>query len=218
MFGNAFGSGLATGPKLKSFAAPAAVADFETAQKPRGSSKPIGSSADDEAENEDGESGDERSEGKRKDEETSEADERFQPQGGESCDSGSLVLCSRIAVETGEDNEETIFSSNRASLYHFKKGGWQEAGKGVFKLNVPKGEPEDGIPGMKPRFLMRAHQTFRLLVNAPIQADLNYGDWDGKEPKFRTFHFGQTADKGPVQLYQVKVSGIYVISGMKKAR
>lgn len=40
-------------------------------------------------------------------------------------------------VETGEENEQTVFSG-RAKLYFFDNKEWKERGVGVLKLNVPQ--------------------------------------------------------------------------------
>jgi len=81
-----------------------------------------------------------------------------------------------VVVETGEDGEESIFSA-RASLYSFKDNAWKESGKGIFKFNVPAVSPEEAKgPQTKGRFIMRAHQTYRVLLNAPVFKQMKIGD------------------------------------------
>lgn len=105
-----------------------------------------------------------------------------------------------LAVETGEDDEVTIFSS-RASLYTFKDRAWKEGGKGGFKLNV---RSSDGDQGPKSaRFIMRAQQTFRVLLNAPVMKGMTVGD-RGKEPSGKSFQFAAIED-GKIVPHLLKV-------------
>lgn len=172
-----FGGGFGSGSKLKSFAAPIGDAKLGSAH---GSVKPIGPLGD-EVERKDGSESDiEGEDDQSKDDEISEADDRFQHQ----------------AVETGEDGEDTIFSA-RAKLYAFKDNNWKEAGSGNFKLNVISSDsPED--KEKTGRFIMRAHQTYRVLLNQPIFPKMKVGDRSGNEPTAKAFAFAVIEDGKPV--------------------
>ena len=57
---------------------------------------------------------------------------------------------------------------------------------------------------------MRAHQTFRVLLNAPVLKRMTVGDGAGKEPSGKSFSFGVVEDGMLVpHLLKVKQSLIY---------
>ncbi|KAL9244653.1 hypothetical protein vseg_018411 [Gypsophila vaccaria] len=70
-----------------------------------------------------------------------------------------------VPRETGEENEETVFSAD-SILFEFIDGGWKERGKGEVKVNVLKDETR------KARLVMRAKGNLRLIMNASLYADL----------------------------------------------
>ncbi|KAL8731418.1 MAG: hypothetical protein Q9166_003393 [cf. Caloplaca sp. 2 TL-2023] len=160
VFGSGFGNPAAGAPRLSSFAAPTS----DVAVPKVTESKPtFGALADDSAEEDGGSEDDTNPEGpEARDDET---DSRFQQQ----------------EIETGEAGEESIFVSPRALLYGFD-GGWKEKGRGAFKLNV-----SDIGAERKGRFIMRAHQTFRVLLNQPVFKRMQVGDREGREPQGKTF-------------------------------
>lgn len=108
-------------------------------------------------------------------------------------------------VQTGEDDETTKFSA-RASLYSFKDKAWKEAGKGTFKFNTKTSSTEDDpdSPPTSGRFIMRAHQTYRVLLNAPVLKKMTVGDGQGKEPSGKSFSFG-VVEQGMLVPYLLKV-------------
>lgn len=53
---------------------------------------------------------------------------------------------------------------------------------------------------------MRAHQTFRVLLNAPVLKRMTVGDGKGKEPNGKSFSFGVVED-GLLVPHLLKVSG-----------
>ncbi|KAL8672272.1 MAG: hypothetical protein Q9168_003242 [Polycauliona sp. 1 TL-2023] len=162
-FGSGFVSSTAGAPRLSSFAAP--VSDIAV-PKPTEGKTVFGAQADDSAEEDDNSEGDANP---------------------EDTDAGDNTIDSRFEqqeVETGEAGEEAIFMSPRAQLYNFDGGGWKEKGRGVFKLNVSESEGPK-----KARFIMRAHQTFRVLVNQPVFKKMQVGDRQGKEPSGKHFSF-----------------------------
>ncbi|KAI4246924.1 MAG: hypothetical protein LQ352_006268, partial [Teloschistes flavicans] len=167
---SAFGSGFANsamgGPKLKSFAAP--TGDLAPPKKTE-SSNAFGTQADPSGDNEeDGSAGEATNEEVGVD--TDEVDSRFQQQ----------------EVETGESGEVSIFIAPRAQLYHYYESGWHEKGKGAFKLNVS----DDKTKEKKARFIMRAHQTYRLLLNQPLFKQMQVGD-QGKRFSFAVIDEGK---------------------------
>ena len=53
----------------------------------------------------------------------------------------------------------------------------------MFKLNVATTDlDEPGKSQRKGRFIMRAHQTYRILLNTPVFKQMQVGDIKGKEP------------------------------------
>jgi len=112
-------------------------------------------------------------------------------------------------VHTGEDGENSVFAA-RASLYSFK-GAWKESGKGTLKFNIAASDSanakETEITG---RFIMRAHQTYRVLLNAPIFKEMKVGDVRGNEPTSKSFTFAVIEDGKPTP-YMVKVSNPSIV-------
>ena len=101
-------------------------------------------------------------------------------------------------METGEGGEDSIFSS-RASLYSFRDNAWKESGKGTFKLNIAPASPEDASSDQKTgRFIMRAHQTYRVLLNVPVFKQMQVGDSRGNEPTGKSFLFAVIENAKPV--------------------
>ena len=99
-----------------------------------------------------------------------------------------------------------MFSSARAGLYSWDGAAWKEGGKGVFKLNMT-------VPGIdisehtqrSGRFIMRAHQTFRVLLNTPIFKQMKIGDSKGNEPNSKSLSFS-VIEKGKPKPYLIRVS------------
>ena len=86
-------------------------------------------------------------------------------------------------MDTGEEGEVSMITANRASLFAFENGKWKERGRGVFKLNVTSAQASDPNESRKKgRFIMRAHQTYRILLNTPVFKQMQVGDSKGKEP------------------------------------
>lgn len=121
------------------------------------------------------------------------------------CPQSMRQALTHFVVETGESDENTVFSS-RASLYVFKEGAWKEGGKGTIKLNVKSSGGEQGAKSG--RFIMRAHQTFRVLLNAPVLKGMAIGD-RGAEPNGKSFQFA-AIDNGKVVPHLLKVGGASV--------
>lgn len=65
------------------------------------------------------------------------------------------------AMTTGEEEENTLFTVNTASLYEFDKGQWKEKGKGILKLN--KHKEKETL-----RLIMRQQGNLKLLLNANV--------------------------------------------------
>lgn len=111
-----------------------------------------------------------------------------------------------VVVGTGEDGEETVFSSARAGLFSWDGAAWKEGGKGVFKLNltIPRVEKSEHTQ-RSGRFIMRAHQTFRVLLNAPVFKQMKVGDSKGNEPTSKSLSFS-VIEKGRPKPYLIRVS------------
>ncbi|KAB5563938.1 hypothetical protein DKX38_003992 [Salix brachista] len=76
-----------------------------------------------------------------------------------------------VPVETGEENERVVFSSDSV-LFEFLDGGWKERGKGELKVNVSA----DGAE--RARLLMRARGNLRLILNASLYPDMKLTNMD----------------------------------------
>ena len=55
---------------------------------------------------------------------------------------------------------------------------------------------------------MRAHQTYRVLLNAPVFKQMSVGDSRGSEPTGKSFAFAVIEEGKPVP-HMVKVCGSY---------
>jgi Ran-binding protein 3 len=99
-----------------------------------------------------------------------------------------------------------LFSSSRAGLFSWDGSAWREGGKGLFKLNlsVPGSEASEDYH-RSGRFIMRAHQTFRVLLNTPIFKQMKIGDSKGNEPTGKSLSFS-VIEKGKPTPYLIRVS------------
>lgn len=113
-------------------------------------------------------------------------------------------------VDTGEEGEESIFTANRANLYAFE-GSWKERGRGVFKLNVATTDAdESGKSQKKGRFIMRAHQTYRILLNTPVFKQMKVGDTIGQEPSGKQVSLAVIESGKPTPyLIKVRIEELY---------
>jgi len=82
----------------------------------------------------------------------------------------------RKVIGKGEEDEETEFSA-RAKLFAFKNSGddkgWKERGMGTLKFNI-------NYMGKKARLILRNDSTGRMVLNSPIQDNLDFGMKDAK--------------------------------------
>ncbi|KAL9629169.1 MAG: hypothetical protein Q9164_006992, partial [Protoblastenia rupestris] len=175
--GGGFGGSSGSQHKLINFAAPRGDANLRGSNN---SVRPIGLPEQHHEDDRNIDNQDVEAENVSKDDKSDEVDERFQHQD----------------VETGEDGEESLFAA-RASLYSFR-GTWKESGKGIFKFNVAANSPEVLQGSARTgRFIMRAHQTFRVLLNAPVFKGMKIGDSKGNEPSGKSFAFAVVEDGKP---------------------
>ena len=202
-----FGTGFGGAPKLTSFAA--AAGDAKWGSGPR-EIKPFGA-PDHDVEDEEV-SGSEEGAESIKPEENDEADGRFQQQGGRFTNIfwNICKVTEHPIVETGEDGEETLFSTPRAALFRFDGTSWKEGGRGMFKFNVTAQMPDAATVAQKSgRFIMRAHQTYRVLLNEPVFKEMLVGDAKGNEPKSRSFAFA-VIEKGRAVPHMIRVCGFRI--------
>lgn len=191
-FGGGFGS---AGGKLTSFGGGSGPKITGLSDKP---AKPFGA-AKEEKEDEDG-SGDEEGD--------ADKDKVLSPTNEEDVKDKRFF---EQDVETGEENEETIFVC-RAKLYNFvkvtdTKKEWKERGLGNLKVNVQKQsaeEAEEKAP-KKARFVMRADGSHRVVLNSPIQKELKVGDVKGDKPANGYILFMGTIDGNELETLQLKM-------------
>ena len=111
-------------------------------------------------------------------------------------------------MDTGEEGEDPVFTCSRAKLYGWE-GKWKERGTGILKFNVSTTFPESSdIPQRKARFIMRAHQTFRVLLNSPVFKEMKIGDLKGNEPAKKQVSIAVIEDGKPTP-YLINVSPWY---------
>ncbi|KAK4413886.1 Nuclear pore complex protein A [Sesamum alatum] len=97
-----------------------------------------------------------------------------------------LPTMQEVAVETGEENEKAVFTSD-AALFEFIDGAWKERGKGELKINVSTTGTGKG------RLIMRARGNYRLILNASLFPDMKLTNMDKKGI---TFACVNTASEG----------------------
>ncbi len=202
-FGTGFGGAFGAAPKLTSFAAPMGDTKWGSGAS---EVKPFGAPAQD-VEDEEA-SGSEDDVESSKAEENDEANGRFHHQGSRSTDISwcCCKITERLIVETGEDGEETVFSNPRAALFRFDGTSWKEGGHGIFKFNVTAQSPDPATEAQRNgRFIMRAHQTYRVLLNEPVFKEMLVGDAKGNEPKSRSFAFA-VIEKGKAVPHMIRAS------------
>lgn len=102
-------------------------------------------------------------------------------------------------VDTGEEGEESKFSSGRAKLYGWEDKAWKERGAGVFRFNLSTSDTTDHTQQrQKARFIMRAHQTYRVLLNTPVFKEMMVGDplKKGEEPTSKSLLIAVVTEEG----------------------
>lgn len=181
-FGGGFGGG-STG-KLSSFASASGPAFGST------TSKPFGAAAD--SDKEDDEEDDDNVVASF---EKEKEDERFYEQ--QSMFSFLLEMLRKNypnmkTVETGEEEEQTYFSS-KAKLFHFKDKEWKERGVGTFKINVKEGGSDENDK-VSARMIMRADGVLRVMLNSPIFKGMPVGEVNGEEPKTKQLNLASIED------------------------
>lgn len=95
-----------------------------------------------------------------------------------------------VPIETGEENEQTVFTAD-AVLFEFLQGGWKERGKGEVKLNLPVSDE-----AKKPRLVMRTKGNYRLVLNASLYPDMALKDMDKKGVTFACLNSAGEGDAG----------------------
>ncbi|CAO2813413.1 unnamed protein product [Amaranthus hypochondriacus] len=94
-----------------------------------------------------------------------------------------------VPTETGEENEETVFSAD-STLFEYLDGGWKERGKGEVKVNVMKGDAQ------KARLVMRAKGNLRLILNACLFPDMKLTKMDKKGVTFACVNIAMEGKDG----------------------
>ena len=202
-FGSGFGSTFG-GTKLSSFAAPFGDAKWGGEGDVVTS---FGAPAKDDEDDERSESEEEGLGDAAKEQEGGEVNDKFQQQDGKCplISSFSEGLVKEKSVDTGEEGEESIFSSTRVNLYSWNGTAWKEGGRGTFKLNVPISKLNEAPSVQKTgRFIMRAHQTYRVLLNTPVFKQMEIGDSKGNEPQGKYVSFAVIEDRKPTP-YKIRV-------------
>ncbi|XP_047093992.1 nuclear pore complex protein NUP50B-like [Lolium rigidum] len=105
-------------------------------------------------------------------------------------------------VETGEENEQAVFTADSA-IYEYLDGGWKERGRGELKLNIPVSG------GERSRLVMRAKGNYRLILNASLYDDMTLKDMDKKGVTFACINsIGETPSALTTFALKFKDTGI----------
>lgn len=92
-----------------------------------------------------------------------------------------ILRANNVIEETGEEEEETVFSC-KAKLYHFDGKEWKERCVGTFKVNVNENKEDEDTVTKKARLIMRTEGVHRVALNAPIFKGMKVGSNEGQEP------------------------------------
>ncbi|KAG8531606.1 uncharacterized protein KY384_003236 [Bacidia gigantensis] len=186
IFGQRFDGGFGAGDKLTTFAAPNGDANLGSS---KGAIRPIGSPEhEDEMLTQNHGEGDGDNDTEKGDVTEEEADEQSQDP--------------PVGPGNGEDGEHSEITT-KASLFAFRNNVWKESGKGTFKFNVADADNERGS-SKTGRFIMRAHQTYRVMLNTPVFKEMKVGDSKGNEPAGKSFAFLVIEDGKPTP-HMIKV-------------
>ncbi|KAL5975153.1 hypothetical protein ACLOJK_031832 [Asimina triloba] len=101
---------------------------------------------------------------------------------------GSLPTMQEVPVETGEENEKSVFTAD-AAFFEYLDGSWKERGKGELRLNVPTADAG------KPRLVMRARGNYRLILNASLYPDMKLTNMDKRGITFACMNSGGSEGK-----------------------
>lgn len=123
--------------------------------------------------------------------------------------SSAFRAMQEVPKETGEENEETVFSADSA-LFEFFDGGWKERGKGEVKLNVVKDETR------KARLVMRAKGNLRLILNASLYPDMKLTKMDKKGITFACVNIA-TEGKDGLSTFALKFKEISTVEDFSSA-
>jgi len=84
---------------------------------------------------------------------------------GSKSEGSGIPSMQEVPIETGEENEKSVFASDSV-LFEFFDGGWKERGKGEVKVNV-------STTGTgKARLVMRSKGNYRLILNSCLYPDM----------------------------------------------
>eukprot|EP00252_Welwitschia_mirabilis_P023153 TRINITY_DN6481_c0_g1_i1.p1 TRINITY_DN6481_c0_g1~~TRINITY_DN6481_c0_g1_i1.p1 ORF type:complete len:483 (+),score=133.77 TRINITY_DN6481_c0_g1_i1:284-1732(+) len=94
-----------------------------------------------------------------------------------------------VPVETGEENEKTLFTAD-AVLFQFRNGAWKERGKGELKVNVSSEDTR------RPRLVMRTKGHFKLILNASIYPEMKLTCMDDRGFSFACLNSADECEEG----------------------
>ncbi|GAB4850166.1 hypothetical protein Ancab_029461 [Ancistrocladus abbreviatus] len=114
-----------------------------------------------------------------------------------------------VPMETGEENEETVFTADSV-LFEYLDGGWKERGKGEVKVNVSIPEKE------KARLVMRARGNYRLILNAYIYPDMKLTNMDKRGITFACMNSATDGKKG-LSTFALKFKDVSVVEAFSAA-
>jgi Ran-binding protein 3 len=96
-----------------------------------------------------------------------------------------------VPIETGEENEKTVFTADGVLFEFLQRDGWKERGKGEVKLNLPVSDK-----AKKPRLVMRTKGNYRLVLNASLYPDMALKDMDKRGVTFKCLNSAGEGDMG----------------------
>ncbi|KAJ4952206.1 hypothetical protein NE237_029038 [Protea cynaroides] len=114
-----------------------------------------------------------------------------------------------VPVETGEENEQAVFSVD-AVLFEYLDGGWKERGKGEVKVNVSTTGTE------KARLIMRARGNLRLILNASLYPDMKFTNMEKKGITFACINSTGEGKEG-LSTFALKFKDSFIVEEFRGA-
>ncbi|KAE9453449.1 hypothetical protein C3L33_14623, partial [Rhododendron williamsianum] len=128
---------------------------------------------------------------------------------GTKSEGSGIPSMQEVAVETGEENENIVFTADSV-LFEFVEGGWKERGKGELKVNVLTNEKG------KARLVMRARGNYRLILNASLYPDMKLTNMEKRGITFACMN-SAVEGKGDLSTFALKFKDASIVEEFRVA-
>ncbi|GAB2269427.1 hypothetical protein Dimus_004345 [Dionaea muscipula] len=129
---------------------------------------------------------------------------------GTKVDGSGFLPMQEVHLETGEENEKTVFSADSV-LFEYLDGGWKERGKGEVKVNV-----STGVEKERARLVMRARGNLRLILNASLYPDMKLANMDKRGISFACVN-SATVGNDTLSTFALKFKDVSILESFSSA-